>query len=107
MAMIQLLDDSDQPILSPFKVTLYDISAGGISYNVRLNKEEEAERLLGRNLILHVTSPTSTGKQQMSQKGKIIAVNLLPFGEGSVHVVFQTPLDERAVEIIGHLKEED
>ncbi len=107
MARVQLLDDSDRPILSPFKVTLYDISAGGISYNFRLNKREAAERLLGRNLILQMTSPTSTGKQQISQKGKIIAINLLPFGESSVHVVFQTPLDERAVEIIGHLKDED
>ena len=107
IARVQLLDDSDRPILSPFKVTLYDISAGGFSYNARLNKDEEAERLLGSNLVLQVTSPTSTGKQQVSQKGKIIAVNLLPFGESSVHVVFQTPLDERTVEIIGHLNEED
>ena len=107
MAMIQLLDDADQPILSPFKVTLYDISVGGLSYNIHINKGEEAERLLGCNLILQVTSTTSTGKQQISQKGKIIAVNLLPFGDGSVHVVFQTPLDERAVENIGQLKDED
>ncbi len=107
IAMVQLLDDSDRPILSPFKVTLYDISAGGLSYNARLNKEEAAEKLLGRNLLLQLTSTILTGKQQISQKGKIIAVNLLPFGESSVHVVFQTPLDERTVEIIGNLKEED
>jgi len=107
IAMVQLLDDSDRPILSPFKVTLYDISAGGLSYNARLNKGEEAERLLGSNLVLQLTSTILTGKQQISQKGKIIAVNLLPFGESSVHVVFQTPLDERTVEIIGNLKEED
>ena len=97
-AMVQLLDDSGQPLKKPFKVALLDISAGGVGFTVELNRKEEADGLLDRFLILENDFEASTGKQIIAQKGRIVAVNLLPFGKASVHVRFETPLDEKVIE---------
>lgn len=99
-AIVQLLDDSGQPLKKPFKVSLLDISAGGVGFTVELNRKEEADRLLDRFLILENDFEASTGKQKIAQKGRIVAVNLLPFGKASVHVRFETPLDEKVIETI-------
>lgn len=101
-ATIQLLDNlgQPQPVKRAFKVILLDISVGGVSYTVNLNKREKADRLLGQSLILQIDFATSTGEQKIIQKGKIVAVNLFPFDEASVHVRFHTPLDEKMIETI-------
>ena len=99
-ATVQLLDDSGQPLRKTFKVSLLDISAGGVGFTVELSRKEQADRLLDRFLILENEFQASTGKQKIVQKGQIVAVNLLPFGKASVHVRFQTPIDEEVIEAI-------
>jgi hypothetical protein len=41
-------------------------------------------------------------KKKVSQKGRIVAVHLQPFGESSIHVQYQSPLDENIVAIIAN-----
>ena len=99
-ATVQLLDDSGQPLRSTFKVSLLDISAGGVSFTVNLHNQEEADRLLERFLILENEFEASAGKQKIVQKGQIVAVNLLPFGKASINVRFKTPIDEEVMETV-------
>ena len=99
-AIVQLLDDSGRRVNKPFKVSLFDISAGGVAFTIGSNRKEETNRLLDRFLILENDFPASTGKQKIVQKGQIVAVNLLPLDKASVHVRFETLIDEKTIEAI-------
>jgi predicted Zn finger-like uncharacterized protein len=102
-ATIQLLDNLGQPDNVPFKVTLFDISVGGLGYTFNLNDKEKAVRLLDQSLILQIDLPPSKGQKKIIQKGKIVAVNILPFGEGFLHVQFQMPLNEKIIEFFKNM----
>ena len=99
-AIVQFLDDSGRQVNKPFNVSLLDISTGGAGFTVDLDRNEDANSLLDRFLILENDFPTSTGKQKIVQEGQIVAVNLLPLGKASVHVRFKTPIDEEVLETI-------
>ena len=99
-ATIQLLDSNSKPVEDSLKVSLYDISAGGLSYVIRLNRKEQAALLLGHRLIMQIDYPILKGKQMLQQTRKIVAVHLQPFGEASVHVQFEKLLDQSAVDAI-------
>jgi predicted Zn finger-like uncharacterized protein len=99
-AMVQLLDNAGKPVHKPFKITVFDISAGGFSFGLKINKKEQATHYLGHHLYMQMIYQAAGVKQKISQKGRIVAVHLQPFGESSIHVQYQNPLDEKIVAII-------
>ncbi len=101
-AVIQLLDSTGKPVQNPFKVSLFDISAGGFSFGLKINRKEQAAQFLGHQLYMQTVYRLEGAPKKVGQKGKIVAVHLQPFGfgESSIHVQFQNPLDEKIVETI-------
>ena len=99
--MVQPLDNSGKPLRSPHKVSLFDISAGGISYGFKLNKKEDASQLLDSWINIQTIYQNPTGKHKINCNGKIVAVHLQPFDESSVHVQFEELLDEQVIVDIG------
>ena len=91
-AIIQFLDSYSKPVKKPFKVSLFDISSGGISFGLKLPRRQDAAQLLGQGLLMKTGYVLGGKKQQFSEKGKIIAAHLQPFGESSVHVQFEKTL---------------
>lgn len=102
-AIVQLIDKSGKPFKTPFKVSLFDISAGGTSYGFKLSKKEEASQLLEHSLNIQTIYQDSTGKKKISCNGKIVAIHLQPFDDSSVHVQFENLLDEKIVTDIAHM----
>lgn len=101
VALIQPLDDSGKPQRSPYKVSLFDISAGGLSYGFKLNKKEDASQLLDSWVNIQTVYQNQTGKHRINCNAKIVAVHLQPFGESSVHVQFEELLAEQVIVDIG------
>jgi predicted Zn finger-like uncharacterized protein len=100
-AIVQPLDNSGKPLKSPYKVSLFDISAGGVSYGFKLNKKEDASHLLDSWINIQTVYQSQTGKHKINRNGKIVAVHLQPFGESSVHVQFEELLAEQIIIDIG------
>lgn len=100
-ALVQSLDNSGKPLKSPYKVSLFDISAGGISYGFKLNKKEDAGHLLDSWINIQTVYENQTGKHKINCNGKIVAVHLQPFDESSVHVQFEELLAEKVIVDIG------
>ena len=96
-AIIQFLDSYGKPEKKPFKVSLFDISTGGISFGLKVNRRSDAARLLGQALYMQTGYVLDGKKQKVSQRGKIIAAHLQPFGESSIHVQFDKPLPDNAM----------
>ncbi|MBT8351450.1 MAG: zinc-ribbon domain-containing protein [Deltaproteobacteria bacterium] len=101
VALIQPLDDSGKPQRSPYKVSLFDISAGGLSYGFKLNKKEDASQLLDSWVNIQTVYQNQTGNHRINCNAKIVAVHLQPFGESSVHVQFEELLAEQVIVDIG------
>lgn len=96
-AVVQLLDNTGKPIHKPFRITVFDISAGGFSFALKINKKEQAAGYLGHRLYMRILHRVEGVNKKIGQKGRIVAVHLQPFGESSIHVQFQSPLDESLV----------
>ncbi len=101
IAMVQPLDNSGKPLKSPYRVSLFDISAGGVSYGFKLNKKEDAGQLLDSWINIQTVYQNPTGKHKINCNGKIVAVHLQPFDESSVHVQFEELLAEQVIVDIG------
>jgi len=100
-ALVQPLDNSGKPLRNPYKVSLFDISAGGVSYGFKLNKKEDARQLLDSWINMQTVYQNQTGKHKINCNGKIVAVHLQPFDESSVHVQFEELLAEQIIVDIG------
>ena len=93
-AMIQLVDSTGDPVQNPFQVSLFDISAGGVSFGLKLNKRSDAAWFLGHGLLLQSSYMMSGTRRKIKKKGRIVAAHLQPFGESSIHVCFDSLLEE-------------
>jgi len=100
-AMVQPLDNSGKPLKRPHRVSLFDISEGGVSYGFKLNKKEDASKLLDSWINIQTVYQNQTGKHKINCNGKIVAVHLQPFDESSVHVQFEELLAEQIIVDIG------
>lgn len=84
-------------------IKIIDLSAGGLAYRVRNLKIGEASQL--HNSRIHITA--SYEKYSLSYElkkiAKVVSLKFLPFGEYSVHIQFEEPMDEDIVmEIAKH-----
>ena len=101
--MVQLLGPDGRPSRPPFSVNLHDISLGGLCYETRMDRKEEAAKLLGTRLHMQADYITPHGKQTMQRKGKIVAVRLQPFGASTIHIQFERLLDKNTIYDISQL----
>ena len=99
-ARIQLLDSSGNPLKNPFKVSLFDISAGGVSFGLKLNRREEAAQLVGQPVTAQTAYKSANTTQQVHQNGKIVAAHLQPYGESTIHIQFDSPLPDETMKEI-------
>ena len=94
---IQLLDKAGKPVQKPFRVSLADISAGGLCFSMKLNRKQEANNMLGHRLLVQLLVPGGESPQKIRQLAQIVAVHIKPFGGASVHVRFDHNLEPQVI----------
>ena len=97
---IQLLNSSGEPIGKSFKGQLSDISVGGLSFEIRISKEETARLLLGRRISIAFNTSKSMPGQMIDQSGIIVGVYPFPFEDYSIHVKFDKMLGQSVINAI-------
>jgi len=95
--LINLLNRAGEPIGKSFKGALSDISVGGLSFEIRISKEETARILLGRRISIALNVSKSIASQVIDQKGIIVGVYPFPFEDYSIHVKFDNQLDQAVI----------
>lgn len=99
-AEVQDLDPAGNPLRKKLKVMLSDISEGGLCYESMITKRESADQLLGNQVIVKIWYQTSAGLQKEIGRGKIVAVNIIPFSKSTIHFQFDQPLVQTVIESI-------
>jgi CRP-like cAMP-binding protein len=98
--LINLLNRAGEPIGKSFKGALSDISVGGLSFEIRISKEETARLLLGRRISIGLNVSKSIASQMIDQKGIIVGVYPYPFEDYSIHVKFDKIMDQSVINAI-------
>jgi len=98
--LIKLLNRAAEPIGKTFKGHLSDISVGGLSFEIRISKEETARLLLGRKISVAFNYTKRIPNISIDQIGTIVGVYPFPFEDYSIHVKFDKMLDRSAIEAI-------
>ena len=93
--MIQLLGASGKLLGRAFKGELSDISIGGLSFVIRISKQETARLLLGRKMNIKFVIPSGSSKQKIDKNGTVIGVRAHPFDDYSIHIKFDSLLDKK------------
>jgi CRP-like cAMP-binding protein len=89
--LVQMLKDSDQPAVKPFKAELLDISASGLAFLMKTT-QKVSTMLLGRSLNMKLTFDELESEMEISRVGTVVAVNSEPFHEYVVHAEFSKNL---------------
>lgn len=96
--VFQLLDSSSKPLGKTYKGELSDISSGGISFLMKTSKPESIRMLLGRRLRVSFELILKDGRNiPINQDMQVIAVQAQAFDDFSVHMKFDSPLDEKLI----------
>jgi CRP-like cAMP-binding protein len=98
--LIKLLNRAGEPIGKAFKGVLSDISAGGLSFELRISKEETARLLLGRRISIAFNIHKNIPTQMIDKNGIIVGVYSFPFEDYSIHVKFDKMLDQSVINAI-------
>ena len=98
--LIQLLNRVGEPIGKSFKGHLCDISVGGLSFELRISKEETARLLLGRRISVAFKHSKSIPNISVDQSGIIVGIYPFPFEDYSIHVKFDKMLDRSVIDAI-------
>ena len=88
----QLYDASGGKMGAAFKGSLMDISVGGMSFVIRMNKRETARMLVGRTIRAALELPLDGEKHPINQKGMIISVSEYTLTDFSIHMKFDEKL---------------
>ncbi len=94
---IQILSGKGEPVGNPFRGSLSDISAGGISFYIKTSKAETARLLLGRRLSVKFSLPAINMRKPLEKEGMVIGVKYHLNNDYSVHLKFDELIDERLV----------
>jgi CRP-like cAMP-binding protein len=89
-----------EPIGKSFKGELSDISVGGLSFEIRISKEETARLLLGRRISIAFNISKRRPGQMIDRSGIIVGVYPFPFEDYSIHVKFDKMLDQSAINAV-------
>jgi hypothetical protein len=97
-AIFQLIDKSGGPSGKPFRGELMDLSAGGLSFFLKISQKETARLLLGRKLNMKFVLPTEESQQEVNSAGRITGVWPNVLSDYSIHVQFDTALDQSLID---------
>ena len=100
IGLIKILNKAGVPLAKSFKGELSDISIGGLSFEIRITKEETARLLIGRKINVEFTFSKSVPNIKINQNGIIVGVYPYPFEDYSIHVKFDKMLDKSVIGII-------
>jgi len=100
--LVQMLNDSDQSALKPFRAELLDISISGLAFLMKTTQKAPAI-LLGRNLNLKLTFGELASDLEINRVGSVVAVNSEPFNEYVVHAEFITNLPATTMDDLADL----
>lgn len=93
-AAIELLDTRRSADENALRVNCYDISAGGVSFGLKIRKRSDAAGFLGRRITLKTAYRIGSDTRQIRNTGRIVAAHLQSCGESSIHVQFDRLLPE-------------
>jgi len=94
---IQPLDASDSPVGQSVVGTLADISQGGLSFYIKIPKENIHKMFMEQRLNMKFTLMTEGSQHKIDQNGTIVAA-ISHFYEYSIHVRLDKILDEGLIE---------
>ena len=97
IGQVNILNKAGVPMAKSFKGELTDISVGGLSFEVRITKEETARLLLGRRINIKYNFSQSIPAINIDQNGIIVGVYAYPFEDYSIHVKFDQMLDKTTI----------
>jgi CRP-like cAMP-binding protein len=100
--LVQMLDDSDQPAVKPFKAELLDISTKGLAFLMKTTLKASA-MLLGRKVNMKVIFDELASDIVIKRGGSVVALNSEPFHEYVVHVEFDKNLDSGIIDDLDDL----
>ena len=96
-ATIQMIDSEKISSDWSKSVRFSEVSPGGACLDVKLSKPEEAEALLGEIVKINFTLQVSGAEKQVRITARVVAVDLLSFGDGAIHIQFTKALSEKAL----------
>jgi hypothetical protein len=97
--MFQILDNAGKPMGKGYKGDLSDLSAGGISFNIKSSKKETIRMLLGRRLKIRFNLPMKHNTyHRVEQLMTVIAAQPQVFDDYSIHLKFDTKWAQRMIE---------
>jgi len=100
---VQRFDQNDQLCEEISDVKIIDISAGGLAYRVRNLKIGEASHLHNSRINITASYLKYELSYELKKTAKVVSLKFHPYGECSVHVKFEEPMDEiRVMEIAKH-----
>jgi CRP-like cAMP-binding protein len=101
--LVQRFDDNGNLCGEVNPIKIIDLSAGGLAYRVRNLKIGEASHLHNSRINLSAAYEKYSLTYDFNKTAKVVSLKFLPFGECSVHVEFEEPMDEsRVMEIAKH-----
>lgn len=94
-----LLDKYGNANMRSFNGEISDLSSAGLSFSIRITRNENARLMLGRGIKTLLPIP---GRDSIPVKGQIVAVRYQQYGESdfTVHVQFHEPIAESVVKSI-------
>ena len=100
---MQRFDQDDKLIEAITEVKIIDISAGGMGYRVKNLKIGEASYLHNSRIYISAAYQKYSLSYELKKTAKVVSLEFLPFGECSVHIQFEEPMDEdRVMDIAQH-----
>ena len=85
--LVQMLNESGQPVVKPFNAELLNISVNGLAFLMKTTPKASA-MLLGRSLNMKLTFEELESDIQINCVCSVVAVNSEPFHEYVVHAEF-------------------
>ena len=103
---VRVIDDSDPPVIEPFRAELLDISVSGLAFLMKTT-EKVSTTLLGRNLNMDLTFDELESDMKINQIGSVVAINSEPFHEYVVHAEFIENLAPGIIDDLADLLDTD
>ena len=96
-ASAQILDAAKRLLGKPFRGDMADVSNTGLSFYIKAT-DKSARLLLGRHLKIEAGLEIGGKRQRLERTGLVVAVNPLLFGDFSIHLKFDRPLQSQSTE---------
>lgn len=95
--VVQIIDSTGNLTGNPFKGEITDISAGGLSFSIKIAKDQTARLMLGRKLKLKLELEKEESHHAVVQNGVIISVSHSLMSEYAIHVKFEEAMHQKAM----------